>query len=179
MTTATWTLHSPALAPAPSMTRAISPEALYKTHGPMVYRRALKILRDPAEAEEALQEVFVRVLRNKDSFRAKSQVTTWLYSITTHYCLNRLRNSKRRRQLYDERVAPALSDTTIPSVDAELWARKALAAADPKQAEAAVYVHIDGMSHREAAEVMGVSKRTVGNLLERFAASVTKDEGES
>ncbi|MEO1171954.1 MAG: RNA polymerase sigma factor [Myxococcota bacterium] len=160
------------------MTRAISPADLYRTHGPMVYRRALKILRDPAEAEEALQEVFVRVLRRKDSFRAKSQVTTWLYSITTHYCLNRIRNSKRRRQLYDERVAPALSETHRPDTDTRLWARDALAVADPKQAEAAVYVHMDGMSHREAAEVMGVSKRTIGNLLERFAAAVSEREEE-
>ena len=40
--------------------------------------------------------------------------------------------------------------------------------ADSRQAEAAVYVHIDGMSYSEAAVLLGVSKRTVGNLIERF-----------
>ena len=45
-----------------------------------------------------------------------------------------------------------------------------LAEADEKQAQAAVYVYLDGMSHEEAAELLGVSKRTVGNLIDRFVA---------
>ena len=42
--------------------------------------------------------------------------------------------------------------------------------AEPQQAQAALHVHVDGMSHAEAAKVLGVSRRTVGNLLERFTA---------
>ncbi|MEL6543620.1 MAG: RNA polymerase sigma factor [Myxococcota bacterium] len=158
------------------MTKAFSPEALYRSHGPIVYRRALRILGDPAEAEEALQEIFVKVLKSKEQFRGQAQATTWLYTITTNYCLNRLRNRTRRRELYDERVAPVAPTHVGVNPEVALWAKNALAAADPKQAEAAVYVYIDGMSHREAAELLGVSKRTVGNLLERFSAELEKKE---
>ncbi|MEM6731047.1 MAG: RNA polymerase sigma factor [Myxococcota bacterium] len=163
-------------APTRTMTSSFSAEALYRSHGPIVYRRALRILGDASEAEEALQEIFIKVLKNRETFQAKAQVTTWLYSITTNYCLNRLRNRKRRRELYDERVAPVAERESKPAPEVSLWAKKVLANAEPRQAEAAVYVYIDGMSHREAAEVMGVSKRTVGNLLERFAKALEKGE---
>jgi RNA polymerase sigma-70 factor (ECF subfamily) len=48
--------------------------------------------------------------------------------------------------------------------------RRLLAEADEQQARAAIYVYLDGMSHEEAAAVLGVSKRTVGNLIDRFLA---------
>ena len=48
--------------------------------------------------------------------------------------------------------------------------RRLLETADERQATAAVYVFLDGMSHEEEAALLGVSKRTVGNLLERFQA---------
>jgi RNA polymerase sigma-70 factor (ECF subfamily) len=46
--------------------------------------------------------------------------------------------------------------------------RKLLAKADPDQARAALCVYVDGMSHAEASEILEVSRRTVGNLLDRF-----------
>ena len=55
--------------------------------------------------------------------------------------------------------------------------RRLLAAADERQAAAAVYVFLDGMSHEEAAAVLGVSKRTVGNLIERFQAWASTQVG--
>src|SRR4051812_30294696 len=78
---------------------------LFREHGPMVYRRALRILGNAADAEEALQEVFVRVLRGGEGFEQRSQVTTWLYRITTNYCLNFLRDNKRRRELLETHLS--------------------------------------------------------------------------
>jgi RNA polymerase sigma-70 factor (ECF subfamily) len=140
-----------------------------------VYRRALRLLGNPADAEEATQEVFIRALRSVEGFRQQSQLTTWLYQITTHYCLNVIRDRSRRTELYEEHVAPMADgmERSGPSQPEDVvLLRRLLAAADERQAAAAVYVFIDGMSHEEAAEVLGVSKRTVGNLLERFQAWV-------
>jgi RNA polymerase sigma-70 factor (ECF subfamily) len=146
---------------------------LFSQHGPRVYRRALRLLGNPADAEEATQEIFIRAFNAAGEFRQQSQLTTWLYQITTNYCLNLIRDRSRRSALHDEHVAPMAdgmerADPARP--DDVVLLRRLLAAADERQAAAAVYVLLDGMSHEEAASVLGVSKRTVGNLLERFQA---------
>jgi RNA polymerase sigma-70 factor (ECF subfamily) len=144
---------------------------LFNQHGPRVYRRALRLLGNPADAEEATQEIFIRAFRAAGSFRQQSQLTTWLYQITTNYCLNHIRDRSRRTALHEEHVAPMADEdsrTASVSPDDLVLLRRLLADADERQAAAAVYVFLDGMSHEEAASVLGVSKRTVGNLLERF-----------
>lgn len=140
---------------------------LFLKHGPMVYRRARQILGNDADAADATQEIFIRALRGAEGFQGQSQVTTWLYKITTNYCLNALRDRRRRRELFEEHVAR--SPRPEPAAPADLLTlRRLLVAAPEDQARAAIYVFLDGMSHDEAAELLGVSRRTVGNLLERF-----------
>lgn len=148
---------------------------LYDTHGPMVFRRARRILGNDADAEEATQEVFVRAFTSAERFEERASVSTWLYRITTHLCLNRMRDARRRRELWQVKVEPAEPRATDALSHAEIIAlRRVLAEADPQCASAAVCVYLDGMSHEEAAEVLEVSRRTVGNLLERFAAFARK-----
>ncbi len=139
---------------------------LYEQHGDMVYRRALRMLGNCDDAREARQEVFLRVLRGADGFEQRSCLSTWLYRITTNYCLNSLRDRRRRHELL-ERRAPTRACETRSVLDA-CALRTLLARADPQQVQAAFYVFMDGMSHEEAAELLQVSRRTVGNLLERF-----------
>jgi RNA polymerase sigma-70 factor (ECF subfamily) len=145
-------------------------ERLYREFGPMVYRRAYRVLGNRSDAEEATQEVFIRVLRTEAAYEGKGALVGWLYRITTHYCLNRIRDQRRRRDLFDEHVAPALASSSVSAPADLVTMRRLLATADERQAQAAIYVYLDGMSYDEAAPLLGVSKRTVGNLLERFSA---------
>jgi RNA polymerase sigma-70 factor (ECF subfamily) len=144
--------------------------SLFQQHGPRVYRRALRLLGNPADAEEATQEIFIRVLSGIEGFQQRSQLTTWLYQVTTNYCLNLIRDRSRRTELHEAHVAPMAGDAEVGTArpDDLVLLRKLLAGADEQQAQAVIYVFLDGMSHQEAAEVLGVSKRTVGNLIERF-----------
>lgn len=140
---------------------------LFSLHGPMVFRRALRLMGRKEDAEEVTQEVFVRVMRSVAQFDGRSSMSTWLYQITTNYCLNLLRDRSRRRELFEQNVL--IEDGSEQASVADLLLlRRLLSEADPQQASAAVYVYLDGMSHEEAAELLGVSKRTVGNLIERF-----------
>jgi RNA polymerase sigma-70 factor (ECF subfamily) len=135
----------------------------------MVYRRALLLLGDPAEAEDATQEVFVRALKSLEKFRADSSVSTWLYRITTNYCLNQVRNRTTRQRLLERQVRDRAEE--VPFEPANMIAiRRLLARADERQAKAAVYVYVDGLRREEVAELLGCSVRTVGNLLDRFNA---------
>jgi RNA polymerase sigma-70 factor (ECF subfamily) len=134
----------------------------------MVYRRALVLLGDPTEAEDATQEVFVRALKSADKFRAESSVSTWLYRITTNYCLNQVRNRSTRRRLLETHAIDPSEEPSATEPANMIAIRRLLAHADERQARAAVYVHVDGMRREEVAELLGCSVRTVGNLLDRF-----------
>lgn len=142
---------------------------LFRRHGAMVYRRTLRLLGNPADAQEATQEVFLRVLRAGRGFEGRSTVSSWLYRIATNYCLNQIRDRSRRRELFDQHVAPVAPRQAASASPVTLGTlRRLLAEADPLQAQAIVYVYLDGLSYSEAAPLLGVSKRTVGNLVERF-----------
>ncbi|HOX43773.1 MAG TPA: RNA polymerase sigma factor [Myxococcota bacterium] len=142
---------------------------LFAKHAPAVYRRARYLLGNAADADEATQEVFIRVLRYPQAWEERGQVTTWLYRITTNYCFNRIRDRRRRRELWEEHgCAQPDGPRGAPSAEDLTEIRKVLAVVDESCAAAAIYVLVDGMSHEEAAEILGVSRRTVGNLLDRF-----------
>ena len=142
---------------------------LFVRYGPMVYRRARGILGNEADAEEATQEVFIKALRSGQGFEKRAQVSTWLYRITTNHCLNQLRNKKTRRLLLDAHTQQLQDFPTRRATPEQMVVIRSLLQKAPEDwARVAIYIHLDGLRHHEAAEVLGVSRRTVGNLLERF-----------
>ncbi|HEY8946885.1 MAG TPA: sigma factor, partial [Polyangiaceae bacterium] len=70
-------------------------ESVYRRHGAAVYRRALRLLGGDADTHEVVQDVFLNLFENPSQYAGKSALTTFLYSATTHACLNRLRNRRR------------------------------------------------------------------------------------
>ena len=138
---------------------------LFDAHGQQVYRRALRILGRPELAEEAMQEVFIRAMQHIDQLQS-GEVIRWLYRTTTRYCLNCLRDSKRRRELVDEH-GPVWQGADR-ALDTLLTLRALLANADERQAQAVTYVYVDQLSQSEAADLMGVSVRTLAYLLSSF-----------
>jgi len=142
-------------------------ERLYRSHGHVVLRRARLLLGSEPDAQEALQEVFASLLRGPQSLRRAGSAVAWLYKATTHFCLNQLRNRRTGARLLQDRVAPALARASGASAEALAELRSVLARMPADAAAAAVYHHLDGMTHAEVAELLGCSRRQVGYLLER------------
>jgi RNA polymerase sigma-70 factor (ECF subfamily) len=144
-------------------------EMLYQRYGPLVHRRARAMLGDEQAAWDALQEVFVRALKGRDAFRHEASPTTWLYRITTNYCLNVLRDETRRRDKLRQRATTRPMASTVEP-ELRLTLARLMSELPPEACEMAVYSHVDRMSHDEIAAIMKVSPRTVGNRLKEFAA---------
>ncbi len=72
---------------------------LVESHQPAVYRLALSILDDPAEADEATQDTFVTALSALHTFRGEASFPTWLARIAINLCRNRLRRRQARERL--------------------------------------------------------------------------------
>jgi RNA polymerase sigma-70 factor (ECF subfamily) len=140
-------------------------ERLYREYGDLVLRRAQRIMGSDSEAHEILQELFMSFVNNPKQLEGKSSITGWLYSATTHLCLNTIRNRKNRARLIQLRAAPAQGAPA--TVEAELTARQLLEQLPDELAQVAVYYYFDEMTHEEIAEVIGCSRRQVGNLLQQ------------
>ena len=152
-------------------------EELYRAFGPLVRRRARSILGDDLEAQDALQEVFVRVIHSMGEFRRQSQPSTWLYRITTNLCLNRIRDSRRRRARLSQ-VAEARAGTPAaspaPSAESRVALQGILHQLPDELAQIGIYYYVDEMDQAEIAALLGVSRRTIGYRLERFLAEAQK-----
>jgi RNA polymerase sigma-70 factor (ECF subfamily) len=147
--------------------------ALMRRHNRRLYRLARAALRDDAEAEDCLQESYVRAYRSIGGFRAESSLATWLSRLVLNQCLDHLRKSARRHDL-----APVVSgdDAVLASAFADdldrpeqalgrsqlrrLLERKVDALPDEYRA---VFVmrSVEELSVEETAESLGIPPATV------------------
>lgn len=141
--------------------------ALYRRHISLVRGCALRVLREPAAAEDVAQEVFIRFLRHRERSGSEQDTAAFLYRTSTHLALNRLRDARRRDTLRSAAV-PESEPESPHSPEDGLALRKVLAEADPEQAQIAACYFIHGMEHEEIAEVLGLPRRTIGRRLEKF-----------
>ena len=140
-------------------------DELFSQYGAAVFRRCRQMLRNDALAEDAVQEVFVRVLQKRESFRGDASVFTWLYRVATTYCLQQLRNAKRR----DAKLEGLAVEASVTEAPVErLSVRRVLDETD-EALQAILYMRfIDGMTLDEVAEVAQLTRKTVARHIELF-----------
>ncbi|HLU70245.1 MAG TPA: RNA polymerase sigma factor [Fibrobacteria bacterium] len=140
-------------------------ENLYKRYGPLVLRRCRQLLRDPVEAEDALQEVFMQIVRNPRLLAAEFP-SSLLYRIATNVSLNRLRGRSRRAESGDEEAL--LNIAAAEDIEQRSSARRLLDRIFNRHPEStrvmAVLHYVDGLTLEEVARetalsVSGVRKR--------------------
>ena len=154
---------------------AIDVEAWYERYGPMVIRRCRALLRNDDEAMDAVQDVFVNLLRSKGRLRDMFP-SSLLYTMATNVCLNRLRGKKREALdtgvssagLPDEGEVISVVDEGYEQVDAELLV-KAILEDESEETRAICFMyHADGMTLSEIGETVGMSVSGVRKRLEAF-----------
>ena len=145
-----------------------------------VYALARRLLGDPADAADATQEVYVRVVRSVLGFRGDSSFGTWLHRVTVNVCLSALRSRgdvRARGQSagiaeMDVEIVDPAPDPAARAETADLAARTARALDDlPADArEVVVLRDVQGLSTKEAAQVLGISEGAVKVRLHRAHA---------
>jgi RNA polymerase sigma-70 factor (ECF subfamily) len=146
---------------------------LYRKFGPAIYSRCRRLLKDDAAAEDATQEVFLRVLRHIESAPTDQAALAWIYRISTNYCLNWLRDRSRQAEPTDE-LPEEPGDHPEPAlIDRDLALRLVMRAPEALRAPAVLY-YVDGLEQEQVAKMLGVSRRTVINRLGQFASRARK-----
>ena len=148
---------------------------LYDRFGRSAYGLALRVLRDPAHAQDAVQEAFLAAWRTAPSYDPlRAKASTWILTIVHRRAVDLVRREERRRG------AP-LEDGPIPAGDAtdeEAWVRDrrravqaALAQLPPDQREALELAYYGGLTQSELAERLGVP---LGTIKSRMFAGLSK-----
>jgi RNA polymerase sigma-70 factor (ECF subfamily) len=151
-------------------------EDIYRAFSSAVYTIAIGITRDRGDAEEAAQDVFLKVHRNLKSFRFGSSLGTWIYKITVNAAVNVYR--RRRRNKILETVDSGSIENTIADTgdfpgdtyDKRLAVERAgkiLDKLSPEHRSCVILREIEGLDYKDMANVLGVPLGTVRSRLKR------------
>ncbi|MEM7050443.1 MAG: RNA polymerase sigma factor [Acidobacteriota bacterium] len=137
-------------------------EVLFERHKDFVFRLACGVLGDRDLADDATQEVFLRMARGRRRWRPRAQFRTWLYKLTVNTCRELERRRRRQR-----RETPVAAIAAVPSPLTDLVLDQAFRELPLRQREAVILRFLEGLSTRETARVMGCREGTVKSHLHR------------
>jgi RNA polymerase sigma-70 factor, ECF subfamily len=140
-------------------------EALYREHYGAIYAYVVRRLEDPGVAPDVVAEVFAVAWRRLAELPEQPEDRLWLYGVARR-CVAGERRSLRRRLRLWARVADAAVVAEAPGVEAATL-RDAIRALPDGEREALMLVLWEGLSHAEAAAVLGCSANAVGVRLHR------------
>jgi RNA polymerase sigma-70 factor (ECF subfamily) len=174
-------------APDPELARRVAArepaafEALMRRYNRRLFRTARAILRDDAEAEDALQEAYLQVYRAIGAFRGEAKLSTWLVRIVANEALMRMRKRARRAEILpfqpgaSESEIHQIADTNMddtPEISAQRTEMRSLIEAQidllPDDFRAVFMLRsVEEMSVEETAEALGIPPATVRTRLFR------------
>jgi len=154
---------------------------LVERYSGQVYRLALKILNDPQDAEDVLQETFIKALRGLSSFERRSSLSTWLYRIAVNEALMAVRKRKpdvvqmdAEKEDGEGQSEPVeivdwccLPEGELMSTESRQFLDQAVQQLTPALRTVFVLRDVEGLSVKETAETLGITEVTVKTRLLR------------
>jgi RNA polymerase sigma-70 factor (ECF subfamily) len=160
-------------------------EILVRRYNQRMYRIARAILRDDTEAEDVMQDAYVRAYQNLHQFEGRSPFSTWLTRIAVHEALARLRFRRRMQQLDESKEE---GDTAVPVIEQSLNPEQEASKVElgrlleeallelPEQYRSVLMLrHVEEMSTAETAEVLSLSEENVKVRLHRGRALMRRN----
>ena len=147
----------------------------------VIYRLVNKMVNDPQDAEDLLQETFLKAYRHFSSFDGRSSISTWLYRIATNEALMLLRRRKKNTVSIDAPVEPdaaleepiqiidwcCMPEEELVSAEAKQYLNQAVELLPPGMRAVFLLRDIEGLSTQEAGEVLNLSEAAVKTRLSR------------
>ena len=153
---------------------------IYDRYSSRIYNFAYRFLRNSEAAEDATQEVFVKMLKHANQFHGDAKLSTWLFSITANWCRDYLRKADNKAKEAEDVLItlPAPSelgpDRKLEQREDEKRIQKALTALTPEQREAILLSRYQGLSYAEIAQISGCSEGAVKTRVFRAMETLKK-----
>lgn len=139
-------------------------EELVERHQRQIYALALKMVRNPDDAADIAQDVFLKAYEVLGSFKRKSSFHTWLYRIAVNFCINHLRRDKAKYHIELETYHAVQAPKALENMDTMELQDKLNEAIQnlPEKQRATVLLRVcDGLPYKEIAKILGCSIGTV------------------
>lgn len=157
---------------------------IYEMHGESVYRLAFHILKDAKNAEEIVQDTFLQVWKRRESIDCEGNIGTYLYVICRNKSFNKLKEMKRQQQLFDPLIdvtchSDYIEDDSRGIKELHETLEKIIEKLPQRQQLIFRLCRLEGFSHKEIANQLGVSLQTVKNQMVtaiRFVRSELKKQ---
>jgi RNA polymerase sigma-70 factor (ECF subfamily) len=153
-------------------------ELLVRAYHDRVHRFGLRACRDAFDADDAVQEAFVRLARRPDVMRDPGMLS-WLFSVVKRTCLRLLRPFVRERRVLGERTDDEVVDEAMLAPDVALErfelvrsVHEAIARLAPDERDVVLLRDLEGLTGEETARALGVSEAAMKSRLHRGRASV-------
>ena len=154
-------------------------DELVRRHTTTMYRVAVRILGNAAEAEDAVQDAWVSAWRSLGRFRGEAAPSTWLYRVVTNAALAQIRRRRPTVPLdtSDEAVGVLFADHRNPEGQAvrneeAIMVHRAIATLEPSQRVPLVLHEFEGMGYEQIAEVLDVNAAALRSRLHRARAAL-------
>lgn len=136
---------------------------IYDRYGQPLLRTAARLLGNPQEAEDAVQETFLKLFRGIGGFRGQARFSTYLFQILHNTCIDTIRKRKPATEMIDDIEAPALpSQAELANI-----LTQAVDSLPGQMKSCFVLFAVEEYSHQEVADMLGVSIGTVKTSIHR------------
>jgi RNA polymerase sigma-70 factor, ECF subfamily len=143
-------------------------ERLYTAHGARMKNLARNVLGSSSDAEDAVQETFLKVQRNIGSFRGQSSFVTWTYRILINTCYDARRSRLRKKEIAnDDREETSRPEPRAPGAHPSLRMalERALAKLTRHQRDVFLLYEVEGFHHAEIAGMLEITEAASKNTL--------------
>jgi RNA polymerase sigma-70 factor (ECF subfamily) len=158
---------------------------VYDQYARMVYSVCSRMTSSKEEAEDAVQDVFIRVFDSINSFREDSKLSTWIYQISVNICINKTRRKKvisflsldfweeekGEKEMAVENITPG---DDLEKSELQKIVQDAINTLPAKQKTAVILSRYEELSYKEISKIMGVSLSSVESLLFRAKENLAK-----
>lgn len=142
-------------------------ERLLDEYRERVFRLACSLLRDEAAAEDATQEIFLKIWKALPDFRGESSVSTWIYAVARNTCLTRRRIAADHRTFSLDETNAAEIPSRDPPAASDTDLRAAIGRLPAKYAQVVVLFYIEDRSYQQVALALDLPMGTVKTYLHR------------
>jgi RNA polymerase sigma-70 factor (ECF subfamily) len=155
---------------------------LVERYDAKLLRYARKFLLDPDDAQDIVQDIFIKAYENLQSFDATRKFSPWIYRIAHNEFVNALKKRESRRTVFTidfDTLFPHLqavdtADSAALERDTRETIEKHLDKLDPKYREPLILYYLESMDYREIADILRIPISTVGVRLARARAMLKK-----
>ena len=150
-------------------------EHLYERYADKVYRKCLSFVKDEAKAEDFTHDIFLKLVLSLSSYKEHAKFSTWLYSITYNFCVDKVRTSKKLQEVALEENFDGIIDDTEDAELKEIEARRlreTLHQVSPEERSILLMKYQEDLSIKDIAEMLGVTESAVKMRLKRAKEKV-------